>query len=105
MVGLTLDLHAASPRPQARGPKHRFPQSPPQPVAYAEAYRRESATREGLHRLLVALVLEAGEFTQLLGSLSESAQRMQVRPQVALRKRSEPALRNRAAPHRGTCPS
>ncbi len=101
MVGMTLDLHAAEPTPQASAPKRRFPQHPPRAVAYAERYRRESATREGMHRLVVALVLEGGEFAHILRALAQTAQRMQARLQVAARRRPEPAVRNRSATHRG----
>src|SRR5438876_6868847 len=57
MLGMTLDLHLAGAGPAASGtPRRQGPANQAPPVA-TPWYRSESATREGLHQLVVRLIL------------------------------------------------
>jgi Transposase DDE domain len=97
MIGMALDLRRATPQPQApvRLPRTR----PSDPVVLPEAkprYRAESATREGLHALLIEVVLGASPLRETLLAMQRKSERLQQRPQVRDRRRATPALRNRS---------
>ena len=95
MLGMTLDLHlagagpAAGGTPRLPGPAHAAP-----PVAVPE-YRSESATREGLHQLIVQLVLTPSLLGATLRAVAAKSVRLQQRPQVRERRRATPAPRCR----------
>ena len=95
-VGLALDLQQGDPSLQAPS---RLPLCPKEArdVAPAQvgAYRAESATREGLHTLVVQAVLGRSPFTAELQAIAAKSARMQARPQVRDRRRSVPAPRRR----------
>jgi hypothetical protein len=95
-VGLALDLQQGDEALQA---PPRLPLCPKDAshVAPAEVpdYRAESATREGLHRLVVEAVLGSSPFTRELHAMAAKSERMKARPQVRDRRRSTPALRRR----------
>jgi hypothetical protein len=96
MVGLTLDLQSGA--PQARVPRTlpRLPQdAEAAPSLVKPRYRSESVTREGLHQLIVTVVLGTAPFCAELQAMAQKSQHMQARPQVRERRRTEPALRNR----------
>jgi hypothetical protein len=96
MIGLALDLRRATPQPKSLP---RLPRtSPNEPVVRLEAkprYRAESATREGLHQLLIEVVLGPSAWRETLLAMQRKSERMQQRPQVRERRRPAPALRNR----------
>jgi len=95
-VGVALDLQQgdASLRAPSRLPRYR---GDPDHVPPAEvpAYRAESATREGLHDLVVQVVLGRSPFTPVLQEMAAKSERLQARPQVRDRRRSTPAPRRR----------
>lgn len=97
MIGLALDLRRATPTPRqpARLPRTR-PQEPVVLPWEKPRYRAESATREGLHALLIEVVLGPSPLRDALVAMHEKSQRLQQRPQVRERRRSTPALRNRS---------
>jgi hypothetical protein len=95
-MGLALDLQQgegalpASPRlPLCEGQPREVP-----PAAVPD-YRAESATREGLHTLVVEAVLGTSPFTRELHAMAAKSERMKARPQVRDRRRSTPAPRRR----------
>ena len=65
------------------------------PVPEVPLYRRESATREGLHELIVHLLLEETPLIQELRGAAAKSRRMKQRPQVRDRRRETPAPRRR----------
>lgn len=96
LIGYTLDLQlggavpAAAPRP----PRVSRAAAPVPPRA-KPAYRAQSATREGLHALLLAIVLGDSPFAAVLREMAAKSARMRARPQVQQRRRETPALRGR----------
>jgi hypothetical protein len=95
MIGTALDLHLAGAGPAASGtPRRQGPASQAPPVA-TPWYRSESATREGLHRLVVQLVLTPSLLGATLQAVADKSVRLQQRPQVRERRRATPAPRRR----------
>lgn len=95
MIGMALDLHLAGAGPAASGtPRLQGPATAAPPVA-TPAYRRESATREGLHQLLLQVVLGPSLLQATLQAVADKSARLQQRPQVRDRRRATPALRRR----------
>ena len=95
-VGLALDLQQGD---ATRRAPARLPLCPKDarevPPAIVPEYRAESATREGLHTLVVQAVLGNSPFTAELHAIAAKSERMQARPQVRDRRRSTPAPRRR----------
>jgi hypothetical protein len=95
-VGMALDLQQGE---AARPAPARLPLCPPAasavPPAVVPEYRAESATREGLHTLVVQAVLGNSPFTAELHAMAAKSERMKARPQVRDRRRTTPALRRR----------
>jgi hypothetical protein len=95
-VGLTLDLQRGDAPPQVAP---RLPLCPKDadkvPPATIPPYRAESATREGLHQLIVEVVLGTSPLAAELHAIAAKSARMQARPQVRERRRDTPALRRR----------
>jgi hypothetical protein len=95
MIGQALDLYQSG----AAGQPYRSPRIAPEreemPAPRVPPYRSESATREGLHELVVQLVLGISPFTPLLREVAAKSARMQERPQVRDRRRPTPAPRRR----------
>jgi hypothetical protein len=58
-------------------------------------YRGESATREGLHELIVGLLLEETPLIEALRVSAAKSERMKQRPQVRERRRETPAPKRR----------
>jgi hypothetical protein len=104
-VGVALDLRLARPQPQA-SPPHRYGRGrgsvPEEPL---RRYPRESATRAGLHQLLLSVVLEEGSLSHSLRLIASKSKRMQARPQVQTRRCDQPSLRNRARTRHVTQPT
>jgi hypothetical protein len=95
MIGMALDLHLAGAGPAASGtPRLNGPRNAAPPVA-VPLYRSESATREGLHQLLVQLVLTPTLLGATLQAVAAKSVRLQQRPQVRERRRAAPAPRRR----------
>ena len=95
MIGMALDLHLAGAGPAASGtPRLKGPATAAPPVA-VPGYRSESATREGLHQLLVQLVLGPSLLGTTLQAVADKSVRLQQRPQVQERRRATPAPRRR----------
>jgi len=95
MIGTALDLHLAGAGPAASGtPRRQGPADAAPPVG-APWYRSESATREGLHRLVVQLVLTPSLLGATLQAVADKSVRLQQRPQVRDRRRATPAPRRR----------
>jgi DDE family transposase len=65
------------------------------PPAVLPDYRAESATREGLHAWITAVVLGRSPLWAELQVIAAKSERMKARPQVAGRRRTTPALRRR----------
>lgn len=97
MIGMTLDLYQSPHRPQMPS---RLPRISPReslaPPARRKRYPSESATRQGLHEFLVALVQGTLPFANDLQALWEKSQRMKERPQVKDRRKPVPSLRGRS---------
>jgi hypothetical protein len=95
-IGMALDLQAGRAGEPGAG---RMPRTapPPRPVPLVPVppYRSESALREGLHTLVVQLLLGQSPFTAELQAIQAKSQRLQARPQVRNRQRQTPALRGR----------
>jgi hypothetical protein len=95
-IGYTLDLQlggaapAVAPRPPRVGP---HVDTVP-PLGKPE-YRAQSATREGLHALVLAVLLGEGPLAALFQEMAAKSARMRARPQVANRRRTTPAPRRR----------
>jgi hypothetical protein len=95
MIGMALDLHLAGAGPAASGtPRRRGAATAAPPVTVPE-YRSESATREGLHELLVQLLLRPSLLRATLQAVADKSVRLQQRPQVRERRRATPAPRRR----------
>jgi hypothetical protein len=95
MIGMALDLHLAGAGPAASGaPRRKGPANAAPPVGVPE-YRSESATREGLHRLVVQLILGPSLLRATLQAVADKSVRLQQRPQVRERRRPTPAPRRR----------
>jgi hypothetical protein len=95
MIGMALDLHLAGAGPAASGtPRRQGPADQAPPVRVPQ-YRSESATREGLHRLVVQLILEPSLLGATLQAVAAKSVRLQQRPQVWQRRRATPAPRQR----------
>jgi hypothetical protein len=95
MIGQTLDLQLGGAAPPAapRSPGNRTPGSAPS--LGERQYRAESATREGLHTLVLAIMLGRTPLAEELQQMAGKSQRLQERPQVRDRRRTTPALRRR----------
>jgi hypothetical protein len=95
MIGMALDLHLAGAGPAASGtPRLQGPATAAPPVVVPR-YRSESATREGLHQVLVQLVLTPSLLGTTLQAVAGKSVRLQQRPQVRERRRGTPASRQR----------
>jgi Transposase DDE domain len=71
----------------------------------APHYPAESVVRRGLHELLVQLVWGTSPLSAPLQAVAQKSERMQQRPQVQFRRRSEPALRRRSHTTPGNPPA
>jgi hypothetical protein len=96
LIGYTLDLQlggaaaAITPRPP------QIPRSADTaPSLEKPVYRAQSAAREGLHALVLALMQGTSPLTAVFREMAEKSERMQARPQVHNRRRPTPALRGR----------
>ena len=58
-------------------------------------YRAQSATREGLHVLVLQLFLGETPLAAAFREMAEKSERMRARPQVQNRRRPTPAMRCR----------
>ncbi len=96
MIGIALDLRRAEPQPlhPRRLPRARRNREVVPPLT-KPTYPAESATRAGLHALVVEVVLGHGALWEELAAIQRKSERMQARPQVRERRRTTPALRNR----------
>ena len=95
MIGMALDLHLAGAGPAASGtPRLNGPATAAPPIA-GPGYRSESATREGLHQLLLQVVLGPSLLGATLQIVADKSVRLQQRPQVCQRRRTTPAPRRR----------
>jgi hypothetical protein len=94
-VGIALDLQQGDPTLRAPARLPRCGEAPDLLTAPAPEYRAQSATREGLHELIVAVMLGTSPFTAELRAIAAKSERMKARPQVRERRRSTPALRRR----------
>src|SRR5438445_4684971 len=96
MIGYTLDLQlgGAAPAVAPRPPRVALPGDAAPPVGKPE-YRAQSATREGLHALVLQLVLGDTPLAAAFREMAEKSERMRARPQVQNRRRPTPALRCR----------
>jgi Transposase DDE domain len=95
MIGMALDLHLGGAGPAASGTPRRAGQAEPAGPVRVPAYRSESATREGLHRLVVHLMLAPSLLRATLQAVAAKSVRLQQRPQVQARRRATPAPRHR----------
>jgi hypothetical protein len=95
MIGMALDLHLAGAGPAASGTPRRRGAADAAPPVAIPWYRSESATREGLHQLLVQLVLGPSLLGATLQTVAAKSVRLQQRPQVRDRRRETPAPRQR----------
>jgi len=95
-IGMALDLKlgGAVRQSPARMPRCAAGESQAPDPAVPE-YRRESAMREGLHELLVQVLLLPTPLRQELEAIAAKSARMKERPQVRERRRSTPAPRRR----------
>jgi DDE family transposase len=96
MIGYTLDLQlgGAAPAVAPRPPRVAPPGDAAPPVGKPE-YRAQSATREGLHALVLQLVLGDTPLSAAIREMAEKSARMRARPQVQNRRRPTPAMRRR----------
>jgi len=97
LIGYTLDLQlgGAAPAVAPRPPRVAPPGDLAPPLGKPE-YRAQSATREGLHALVLALFLGETPLSAEFRAMAAKSARMQARPQVQNRRRPTPALRCRA---------
>jgi Transposase DDE domain len=95
MIGMALDLHLAGAGPAASGTPRRQGAADQAPPVRVPEYRSESATREGLHRLVVQLILAPSLLGATLQAVAAKSVRLQQRPQVRERRRATPAPRRR----------
>jgi len=95
-IGYTLDLQlgGAAPATASRPPRVTSPSDAAPPLAKPE-YPAQSVTREGMHALVLAVVLGEGPLAAVFQAMAEKSARMKARPQVAHRRRETPALRPR----------
>jgi len=96
MIGYTLDLQlgGAAPAATPRPPRAASPAGTAPPVE-KPAYRAQSAAREGLHTLVLQLMLGETPLSAAFQEMAAKSARMQARPQVKQRRRETPALRRR----------
>lgn len=95
MIGTALDLHLAGAGPAASGTPRRHGPADAAPPVGVPSYRSESATREGLHQLVVRLILTPSLLGATLQTVAAKSVRLQQRPQVRDRRRATPAPRRR----------
>jgi hypothetical protein len=96
-IGMALDLQAGgAERPVL---PRCAPTATAAPAAPVPRYRSESAMREGLHTLVVQLLLGQSPFTPELQAIAAKTARLQARPQVQKRRRRTPAGRRRVKAH------
>lgn len=95
-IGYTLDLQlgGAAPATAPRLPRV-APGAETAPSLGKPPYRAQSATREGLHALVLMVVLGEGPLPAVFQEMAAKSARMQARPQVQNRRRQTPALRRR----------
>jgi len=95
MIGMAFDLSLGG----AAGQRTRAPRISPEaqeaPSPAIPWYRSESVTREGLHEMVVQLVLGSSPFTAVLRAIAAKSRRMQARQQVRNRRQETPAPRHR----------
>jgi hypothetical protein len=95
-IGYTLDLQLGGAAPAvAPRPPRVAPPADTAPSLEKREYRAQSATREGLHALVLAVVLGHGPLAAVFRAMAAKSARMQARPQVANRRRETPAPRCR----------
>jgi hypothetical protein len=96
MLGYTVDLQlgGTAPARAARPPRLAAPADAAPPVD-KPAYRAQSATRDGLHALVLELVLGDTWLSAAFREMAAKSARMRARPQVQQRRRTTPALRSR----------
>jgi hypothetical protein len=99
-IGMALDLRAGGvERPALPRSPRSAPRATAAPAPGVPRYRSESAMREGLHTVVVQLLLGQSPFTAELQAIAAKTARMQARPQVRERRRSTPAGRWRVKAH------
>lgn len=96
-IGVALDLRLGGGRASEGRclPRVGAEESQAPPVVEGH-YASESATRRGLHALVVAAVVGPSPLQEALRAMAAKSERMQARPQVRERRRPTPALRSRA---------
>jgi DDE family transposase len=103
-IGLSLDLQWGGGRQSEGSWLPRVgPEGRTTEAIEEQRYPSESATRRGLHALVVATVLGPSPLKEALEAMAAKSERMQGRPQVRERRRPTPALRRRTKLS-GTCP-
>jgi hypothetical protein len=95
-IGMGLDLQRGGAAVQTpRSLPHAGPERNSVAPVVVPEYRAESATREGLHELVVEIVLGHSPFTEELRGIAAKSERMKARPQVRDRRCRTPAARRR----------
>jgi hypothetical protein len=96
LIGYTLDLQlgGAAPTEAPRPPRVAPPADTAPPLGKPE-YPAQSATREGLHALVLQIMLGETPLAAAFREMAEKSERMRARPQVQHRRRPTPALRRR----------
>lgn len=95
MIGMAFDLSLAGAAGQHTRAPRISPEAEEAPSLEVPRYASESATREGLHELVVQLVLGISPFSGVLRAIAAKSQRMRERPQVRDQRRERPAPRSR----------
>jgi len=96
LIGYTLDLQLGGAAPAvAPRPPRVAPPADTAPALAKPEYRAQSATRAGLHALVLAVFLGEGPLSVMFQAMAAKSGRMQARPQVANRRRETPARRRR----------
>jgi Transposase DDE domain len=96
MLGYTLNLQlgGAAPAAPSRPPRTARPADTAPPLGKPD-YRAQSATREGLHALVLTLVLGDTWLAAEFQAMAAKSARLRARPQVQRRRRTAPAPRRR----------
>jgi hypothetical protein len=96
MIGDTLDLQLGGTAPAvAPRPPRVTPPADAAPPVGERRYRAQSATREGLHALVLQLLLGDTLLSAAFREMAAKSERMRARPQVQQRRRATPAMRGR----------
>jgi len=94
-IGVALDLQLGNPQARVPSLPRVSPQATAAPAGRVALYPSQSATREGLHVLVVQVILGTSPFTADLEAMQAKSRRMCQRPQVSERRRTQPARRKR----------